>query len=100
MENDTINKLEQGRTLKEKWQGIKDRQRKFVPNFNKQLDMHGNRIPHGKRADATAEYLSQIQWHNSNDTEPKITPPKIITDPIPTKTDKLTTLKLDVLSKR
>ena len=66
--------------MKEKWQGIKKCKAKYVTNFNKQLDIRGNRIPHGKRAEATAEYLSQVQWKNTNDTPAKINPEKIIND--------------------
>ena len=58
-QNFVVNKLEQGINLKEKWQGIKDRKGKFVPNFTKQKDIRGNIIlPKKKKAEAIAEHLS------------------------------------------
>ena len=36
----------------------------YTPNFTKAEDMHGNRIPWGKKAQATAEYLEKVQWKN------------------------------------
>ena len=58
----TVNKLEQAAGQKEKWQGIKDCKSKFVPNFTKQRDIRGNRVPPGKKSESIAEYLSEIQW--------------------------------------
>ena len=44
---------------------------KFVPNFSKINDIRGNRTPYGKRAHVIAEYLSEIQWKNNNETPDK-----------------------------
>ena len=57
----TVNKLEQGANLKEKWQGIKDSKSKCVPTFTRQKDIRGNRVLPKKKAEAIAEYLSEIQ---------------------------------------
>ena len=57
-----VNKLEQGANLKEKWQGIKDSKSKFIPTFIRQKDIRGNRVLHKKKAQAMAEYLSEMQW--------------------------------------
>ena len=58
----TVNKLAQGANLKEKWQGIKDSKSKCVPTFTRQKDIRGNRVLPKKKAEAIAEYLSEIQW--------------------------------------
>ena len=39
--------------------------------FNKINDIRGNRTPYGKRAHVIAEYLSEVQWKKSNDTQNK-----------------------------
>ena len=57
--------------LKEKWRGIKNLKSNFVPNFIKINDIRGNRTPYGKRAHVIAEYLSEIQWKNNNETPDK-----------------------------
>ena len=72
----TINKLEQGANLKEKWQGIKDSKSKFVPTFTRQKDIRGNRVLPKKKAEAIAEYLSEVQWKNKNHSEVKNNPRK------------------------
>ena len=73
-----ITELEKAGTIKERWHGVNSQREAFAPIFNQQIDMHGNRIKNGKRADATAEYLAEKQWGNQNVTEPKVNPPKVI----------------------
>ena len=85
----TINSLQRGISLKETWEGVKNLKRKHVPNFNKQFDIRGNRIPLCKRADATAEYLSEVQWNNSNNTLPKTNPSKVIIENLGMMTSKI-----------
>ena len=71
-----IVELEKAGTLKERWQGVNSHRKTFTPKFNQQVDMNGQRIKFGKRAEATAEYLAEKQWGNQNHTEPKINPLK------------------------
>ena len=75
-----ITELEKAGTLKERWQGVNSHRKTFTPKFNQQVDMNGQRIKFGKRAEATAEYLAEKQWGNQNHTEPKINPPKVKKD--------------------
>ena len=70
--------MEKAGTIKDRWHGVNSQRKAFAPIFNQQLDMNGNRIKFGKRADATAEYLAEKQWGNQNETEPKVNPPKVI----------------------
>ena len=50
----------------------------YTPDFTKLKDIHGRRVPHGKRAEATAEYLEKTQWTNTNDTAEKVNPTKVL----------------------
>ena len=43
----------------------------MVTSFNKATGIHGNRVPHGKRAHAIAEYLVEVQWKEGEDTGSK-----------------------------
>ncbi len=52
-----INMLEEGISLREKWQGIKRHKKQVTPNCNKAKDIRGNMIAKGDRAEATTEYL-------------------------------------------
>ncbi len=47
-------KIVEGTTAKEKWQGIKKEKAQYVPKYTKQLDIRGNRVKPGERAKATA----------------------------------------------
>ena len=44
---------------REKWIGIKFSKKIHTPNFIKLKDIRGNRVPHGQRAEASAEYLEK-----------------------------------------
>ena len=44
---------------REKWIGIKFSKKIHTPNFTKLKDIRGNRVPHGQRAEASAEYLEK-----------------------------------------
>ena len=67
---DRLSKPEDYIDLREKWTSIKRKKSKYTPHFNKAKDIRGNRIPRGKKAEATAEYLEQIQWKDTTDTLP------------------------------
>lgn len=73
-----ITEFEKAGTIKERWHGVNSQMKAFARRFNQQIDMNGNRIKLGKRADATAEYLAEKQWGNQNETAPKVNPPKVI----------------------
>ena len=59
--------------MKEKWQGVNTHRKTLVPRFNQQVDMNGQRIKYGQRAEATSEYLAEKQWGNQNETASKTT---------------------------
>ena len=44
---------------KKRWEGIKSEKRSYTPNSTKLKDIRGNRVPHGSKAEATAEFLEQ-----------------------------------------
>ena len=48
--------------LKKKWKKVRYMKKDYTPNYTKAEDMHGNRIPWGKKAHAIAEYLEKVQW--------------------------------------
>ena len=68
--------------------------------FNQQIDMNGNRIKFGKRADATAEYLADKQWGNQNETAPKVNPPKVIQEQLHSKKGRIKLRELNQVIKR
>ena len=49
-----IKRLEEGISLREKWQGIKRHKKQVTPHFNKARGIRGNIIAQGNRAEATA----------------------------------------------
>ena len=51
----------------EKWQGIEQHKKQVTPNFNTAKYIRGNRIPKGKRAEATAEYLEKCNDKQGQD---------------------------------
>ena len=95
-----VNKLEQGANLKEKWQGIKDSKSKFIPTVTRHKYIRGNRVLPKKKAEAIAEYLSEIQWKNENTTEVKTNPCKIISDNLNIDEGRITTNEIEVIIKR
>ena len=60
-----ITELEKSGAIKEKWQGVNTHRETFVPRFNQQVDMNGQRIKCGKRAEATAEYFAAKEIYTS-----------------------------------
>ena len=64
--------------LKEKGQGIRYSKSKFVPTIPKQTDINGNRVLPKKKAEAIAEYLSEVQWKHEHTTNAKQHPSMII----------------------
>ena len=66
-----------------------------MPNFTRLKDLHGKRVPHGKKAAASAEYLEKVQWTNPNHAPPKINPPKIINQDLQMDCEKIKIEELD-----
>ena len=96
----TVDKLEQGANLNEKWQGIKDSKSKCIPTFTRQKDIRGNRVLPKKKVEAIAEYLSDNQWKNENTTEVKTNPCKIISEHLNIDEGRITTNEIEVIIKR
>ncbi|MDA8583201.1 reverse transcriptase family protein [bacterium] len=76
--NFAVSRFEKEGTIVEKWSEIKMAKKDFMPNFTRLKDIRGNRVPHGERAEATAEYLEQVQWTNENTTPTKPNPANIV----------------------
>ena len=54
-----LDRLEDWKTPKSKWAGIKFEKKVFTPSFYKMKDIHGRPVPLDKKADALAEYLEK-----------------------------------------
>ncbi len=67
--------MEEGISLREKWQGIKRHKEQVTPTFDKAKDIRGNRVATWNRAEATAEYLEKRQWQRGEDIPERNTNP-------------------------
>jgi len=56
-------------SCKQIWQSITRLRSDFAPEMYARKDLRGRRVALDKRADATAEYLSQVQWGKPEHTE-------------------------------
>ena len=57
-----LQKLQDLSDKKKAWQSIRFENKAFTPSFYSMKDIHGRRVPLGKKADALAEYLYEKQW--------------------------------------
>ena len=64
------------------------------------MDIDGNRIKLGKRAEATAEYLEKKQWGNTNNTPAKANPQRIHNERIKIDKDNIKIKELEAAIKK
>ena len=71
-------KLEKVADIKTNWKHIKDEKKTYAPKFIKQKDRSGNKVKWGNLAEATADYLANIQFKIAEVPPGKINPRKVI----------------------
>ncbi len=68
-----LQKVKPDMSAKEQWKVLKSFKQEFNPQQYARNDMHGQRVPLGQVAEATAEYLEQVQWGTGTDPPPPAT---------------------------
>ena len=95
-----LESLKESVDSRSQWKAIKNLKKKSTPNFTKLKDKDGNRVGPHRRAEAIAEYLSDVQWK-----EPVLPPPQpfrraVIADPAPCPTDNIQLHELNNVIKK
>ena len=73
-----LDTLENAYTVDERWKSISFARHRFVPRFIAFKDRYGNKIGPDQKAEATADFLTHVQWAPAPDSPPKIHPRQII----------------------
>ena len=71
-----------------------------MPELTKLNDIKGNRVPYGRKDEATAEYFSHVLWTNNSETPQKVNPPQIVLEDLGIDTGLITDNELDNIIKR
>ena len=65
----THNMVDKDMDIKDKWIGIKYLKQTYKPNMYEKSDKQGKKVSLKEKAEATADYLEQVQWKNGPQNE-------------------------------
>ena len=69
-QNWKLERLQDLTDIKTSWRNIRIEKKETSPKFYNMRDIHGNRVPVNKKADALAQYLHERHWAPSENSRP------------------------------